>query len=62
MVLFFDDEFVATDQVVLAYGAESDRVLSIPGEVCRNFFVLFSYLLLSLWHHSSLFKKKSKIK
>lgn len=26
---------------MFAYEAESDRVLSIPGEVCRNFFVLF---------------------
>lgn len=46
MVLFFDDEFVATDQVVLAYGAESDRVLGIPGEVCVNDIVFSCGLLL----------------
>ena len=33
-------------QVVLAYGAESDRVLGIPGEVC---FACFGFVSLILW-------------
>lgn len=30
----FEQVIYAIEQVVLAYGAESDRVLGIPGEVC----------------------------
>lgn len=30
------------EQVVLAYGAESDRSLGIPGEVCFIFIFVFS--------------------
>ena len=44
MVIFlflFDRNFCAIEQVVLAYGAESDRVLGIPGEVCM---VCFAFI------------------
>ena len=47
IILFlFDRHFCAFEQVVLAYGAESDRVLGIPGEVCMACFAfIFSFSL-----------------
>ncbi|GMQ09694.1 hypothetical protein CsSME_00052972 [Camellia sinensis var. sinensis] len=36
--------------VVLAYGAESDRVLGIAGEVCIEFLVLFLFLFSHLYN------------